>query len=144
MSNELVSLVNHIATPLPNTVEFALNRKVEHWYIASPFSSDDPEQTEIWVEQIKQITENFIILYPAVSVFSPVAYTAQFANSINPSAGWYKVCLHHLEKCDRLVIVQLEGWEKSAGIALEIGFANAKKMKISAIDVRRFKARIKK
>ena len=136
--SELITLVQHFSEPIPHPSELTDakdNVKLQHWYVASPFSSDDCKDTEKWVNQINLVTAFLIEAYPGVSIFTPVSYTSSFAHTkCKPPGGWYAACLHHLEKCNRIIIVALEGWEQSIGIAAEVGAAYVKRMKISMIN----------
>ena len=126
--SEMVDFINHIKVPIPE------NPAGEHWYIASPFSSNIPEQSQKWLERIIFTTGYLIEKYPHTTMYSPIAYTAQFAvKGVRPHTGWYATCLNDLEIRSRLVICEQEDWHNSVGIALEVGFAHCKGIPISTL-----------
>ena len=57
--------------------------------------------------------------------------TEQQARGVKPKKGWYLRDFDSLNKADRLVVLMLDGWENSIGVALEIAFALGKGLDIS-------------
>ena len=101
------------------------------WYIASPFSHEDPE-IRIQREADAKRAEVFINdTYDGVRAYSPIAETAdQERRGVVPQEGWYLYDFAMLAKADRLIVLKLEGWETSIGISLEIAFALGRKIPI--------------
>ena len=101
------------------------------WYIASPFSHEDPE-IRIQREADAKRAEAFINdTYDGVRAYSPIAETAdQERRGVVPQEGWYLYDFAMLAKADRLIVLKLEGWETSIGISLEIAFALGRKIPI--------------
>ena len=129
--SEIQTFINHVSVPIPK------NPSGEHWYIASPFSSNDPNETENWLEEITEIVGELILRYPEVAIFSPISYTSRFAlNGTKPQHGWLTICLNHIKRKDRLVIIGQKDWQFSTGIALEVGFAMSEGMSISFLELR--------
>lgn len=103
------------------------------WYIASPYSHPDPKVVEARIRELKEcvayVIENFHFAVP----FSPVLYTHSIQESgivVSPPEGWYAFDFAFLRKADRLIVLELEGWETSVGVALEIAFAQSRGMQI--------------
>ena len=103
------------------------------WYIASPYSHPHPEVVKARIRELKEcvayVIENFRFAVP----FSPVLYTHSLQESGvvgSPPEGWYAFDLAFLRKADRLIVLELEGWESSIGVALEIAFAQSRGMQI--------------
>ena len=101
------------------------------WYIASPFSHEDPE-IKIQREADAKRAEAFINdTYSGVRAYSPIAETAdQERRGVVPQEGWYLYDFSELDKSDILVVLMLDGWENSIGVALEIAFALGKRIPI--------------
>ena len=97
------------------------------WYIASPFSHEDPE-IKIQREADAKRAESFINEnYRGVRAYSPIAETAEKERrDVVPQEGWYLYDFSELDKSDGLIVLMLEGWQNSIGIALEIAFALGK------------------
>ena len=96
------------------------------FYIASPYSHHDPKVVEERVNDALKCVEH-ITLNWEVTPFSPVLYTHKIQESGTvPPKGWYAYDLGFLAKCDELIVLKLDGWNNSFGIALEIGFAMGK------------------
>lgn len=124
---ELETLVNHYATPFSP----AGKRDIEGvYYLASPYSSDDPAQTQKWVCEMRDLKPRFIHAFPSIVPLVPVLATDPFADC-EPAGGWYAFGLNLLNKADGMIIVQQEGWQESRGIMLELGFARAKGIPIA-------------
>lgn len=99
------------------------------WYIASPYSHPDPEVVEARVRELKECVAHMIENFSFAVPFSPVLYTHSLQESGvvgAPPAGWYAFDLAFLRKADRLIVLELEGWETSVGVAIEIAFAQSR------------------
>ena len=113
-------------------IDISQQRDGEVWYIASPYSHQDPEIEKQRVEDVTKAVLHISNRYPNVFPFSPVLYTVnlQRAGLEFPPAGWYQFDLWMLNNCQRLWVLELEGWQASMGIALEIAYAQAKHIPI--------------
>ena len=103
------------------------------WYIASPYSHPDPKVVEARVQELKECVTSMIENYSSAVPFSPVLYTLSLQESGlvgSPPEGWYAFDLAFLRKADRLIVLELEGWESSIGVALEIAFAQSRGLQI--------------
>ena len=103
------------------------------WYIASPYSSDDPSIVAQRVADVEKVVVQITTKYPDVSPFSPVLYTANLQEkglASGPPRGWYAFDFAFLRNADRLLVLKLDGWESSIGIALEVAFAEARGLPI--------------
>ena len=54
----------------------------------------------------------------------------QERRGVVPQEGWYLYDFSELDKSDILVVLMLDGWENSIGVALEIAFALGKRIPI--------------
>ena len=104
----------------------------EFWYIASPYSHEDPMVVERRVAAAKRAEDFIAEKYDIVTAYSPITRTTeQQKRGIKPKGGWYLYDFGILAKADRLVVLMLNGWEDSIGVALEIAFALGKGLGIS-------------
>ncbi len=98
-------------------------------YVATPYSKY-PGGLSLAFEEAARITA--YLLQRGVGAFSPIAHTHPIAiyGDINPldHSFWLPVDLPIINKSDALLVVKMDGWKKSKGIAWEIErFKKAKK-----------------
>ena len=95
------------------------------YYIASPYDHPDPAVMAQRVENVTKAVLHIIENWTHINPFSPVIYTSQLveAGLKTPKEGWYHFDLSNLKKADALFILELDGWQASTGISIEIGFA---------------------
>ena len=104
----------------------------ESWYIASPCSHEDPAVVESRVAAAKRVEVFMTENYSGITVYVPIASTTeQQKRGVKPKKGWYLYDFGILAKADRLIVLMLDGWEDSIGVALEIAFALGKGLSIS-------------
>ena len=98
------------------------------WYVASPYTHDDPEVVKHRVEECEKCVKAIIENYSNVVPFSPILYSQPLLQMgvESPGEGWYMFDLPFLRKADRLIVLKLDGWKSSIGVALEIAFARAR------------------
>ena len=97
-------------------------------YLASPYSHPDREVMDKRLDEITKITARLTERFgrDGMMVFSPIVYTAQLEKICDPPQGWYYADFQILSRCDRLLVIQMDGWQESKGIQLEIAFALGK------------------
>lgn len=94
-------------------------------YLAGPYAHIHEHVKSRRYEQLTFVTA--VLLRQGTTVFSPVTHC-------HPLAQQYKMPLDHdfwlnhdlaiLARCDKLLVLQLEGWEHSIGVQREIAFAD--------------------
>lgn len=124
---ELQSLINHHAILLPSDVQ-------GRYYLASPYTADDPAQTQKWVKEMIGIYPRVIQAYPSIVPLSPVIITPALADACVPASGRYAFGLELLEDAEGMIIVQQDGWQDSHSILVELGYAIAKGLPIALLD----------
>jgi len=93
-------------------------------YLASPYTTDDSELKENrYIEACKAAAR---LLSNGVNVICPIAATHGLHVHGNCSMRWnfwkeYDEEL--LSKCDGLIVLMLDGWDKSVGVQAEIEYA---------------------
>lgn len=120
-----------------------LKRFIQHapvtpslWYVASPYSHPEAAVRAKRVLAVRKCVLKMINDFDRVVPFSPVLYTVDFLSDMErPPEGWYRFDLAFLRKADRLVVLQLDGWETSMGIAIEIAFAESRGLPIGYYTV---------
>jgi hypothetical protein len=98
-------------------------------YVATPFSKYEEGMTVAY-EHACQVTGE--LLRYNINAFSPIvhSYGISAHANIDPldHKFWMRVDKPHMDKCDALVVAQLDGWDESIGVGMEIkAFRNAGK-----------------
>lgn len=102
-------------------------------YLASPYSSND------WPDDFKKAVENerFLnvqnvaaqLLAAGRLVFSPIAYSHQFATGFSGFGGcwqtWQEWDSALVARCDELWVLKLTGWDASVGVKAECALARS-------------------
>lgn len=103
---------------------FKRNKMNEIIYIASPYSHTDPAVVQSNFETVSkycaQCVKNGEVL------ISPITYghtLLTFEEMPSSWEFWTNFCLSILVKCDRIRVVKMDGWDKSAGVEGELSCA---------------------
>jgi hypothetical protein len=93
-------------------------------YVASPYTHDDP----LVVDQRFMAVRDYVTtqLRAGALYFSPIVYTHELAKAASlpgDAAFWFEFNFRMLKVCDKVIILKLQGWEKSIGVASEIAYA---------------------
>ena len=105
-------------------------------YLAAPYTHEDPNV--VW----RRLFDNGVLAAKLLAeghlVFSPLINSSEidaiFTNS-GTAFDWYTFDLRMLRKCDRLVVLMLDGWRESKGVGLEIAEAERLGMPIEYREV---------
>jgi nucleoside 2-deoxyribosyltransferase len=93
------------------------------WYLGSPYSRYryGPEAA---YERISH--QAAVLLREGVNAFSPIAHSHSLAThgGLDPVDHdyWMAKDRPYMEKCDGLIVCEMEGWQESRGLAHEIEF----------------------
>src|SRR5688572_30741405 len=89
-------------------------------YLASPYSHSDPTIREQRFHAACAATA--ALMREGHVVFSPVCHSHPLTARGLPGdwAFWQAQDLAHLERCDDLLVLMLDGWEQSAGVQAEL------------------------
>ena len=99
-------------------------------YLACPYSDESgrvrAERVAGSVRAMKWLVERGCV------VFNPLSHSdgvGDFGEEV-----WYALDLRVLEGCDHLLVLMLDGWDESFGVALEIEFALERGMGVDFLD----------
>lgn len=101
------------------------------YYLASPYTHSDPKVMQERFEQVCAVAGKLFNL--GIMVYSPIAHCHHIALGTKLPADyafWLKYNRLLLSKCDGLVVVSIEGYEKSAGIRAELAIAHELKIPV--------------
>lgn len=93
-------------------------------YLASPYSHPDPAVRESRYMAVCRAAANLIC--QRYIVFSPIVHShgiALHGNLAGDWNTWREFDLWFITRCDKLIILKLDGWKESAGIKAEIEIA---------------------
>lgn len=93
-------------------------------YLASPYTHEDPDVVE---KRVFDTEAKFVELFNLGKfVFAPTLYCHAVSKTY-ALGGSYKIwrpfCLEMLRRCDKLCVLQLDGWDSSVGVLNEIRLA---------------------
>lgn len=103
-------------------------------YLASPYSHPDPQVRESrHVAACKAAA--YLMEQLDLVVYSPIAHShpiEQHLRRAKPHEWWMRQCVAMLRRCEALYVLQLDGWEDSKGVGIEIHHARTLQMPIFA------------
>ncbi|HXH21718.1 MAG TPA: DUF1937 family protein [Dehalococcoidia bacterium] len=92
-------------------------------YLASPYSHPDPAVRERRFRTACRLAAAF--LRAGMLVFSPIAHSHPLVEFGLPTDWrfWERYDRAHLERCDEVVVLMMDGWKESAGVQAEVRIA---------------------
>lgn len=88
-------------------------------YLASPYSDPNPSVRELRFEMARLATAN--LLRQGLAVYSPIVYGKDLEKIIGTDyLSWKVMNDAMLESASSVVVLKLDGWEKSLGVTYEI------------------------
>lgn len=101
-------------------------------YLASPYSHSDHSVMEARYETVCKAAG--YLMKQGETVFAPIAHSHRIGQILGESAGahdfWLKQDFAILDKCDALIVLMIDGWQHSFGVAEEIKRAKERGMPI--------------
>jgi hypothetical protein len=92
-------------------------------YLASPYSHPDAAIRDERFRAACQAAAS--LLRSGRAVFSPIAHSHPLVEFGLPTDWefWQRCNVEHLQRCDELVVLTLDGWQESVGVQAEIRIA---------------------
>lgn len=90
-------------------------------YLAAPYSHPDPAVREARFREINRAAGE--LMAAGTLVYSPISHTHPILEVCGLPKGWEAYDRAMLSRCSRVIVLQLEGWEASVGVAAEIRIA---------------------
>lgn len=95
------------------------------WYLASPYTHDDPEILRLRFEQVSADAADLI--RAGLRIFSPIAHTHPIAEYGGIPHGdhtiWLPADKPIHDRCDGIIVDMIPGWDESKGIKMELEWA---------------------
>lgn len=104
-------------------------------YLGCPYSHDDREIQKKRFEQVTLVAAKMVAL--GIHVFSPITQSHVMRSQFDLPGGWEYWEANDrafLSVSDRLVVLKLDGWEKSVGLQAEIKMAESLRIPILYIE----------
>lgn len=106
-------------------------------YLASPYSHPDPAERQRRFEATCR--EAGRLMKRGMAVFSPIAHSHPIEQNFHDGKQeghefWLAQDFAVLRHCERLIVLRLEGWEASRGVAAEVEFAGRIGIPVLYID----------
>ena len=121
----------------------AKEKRLSMWYVACPYFHEDPEVMRQRISELAVCVKHILKNYEGVVVHAPVLSTLNIQAECGietPLMGWYAFDLAYIERMfsdwdDRLVVLEMDGWQTSKGVALEIQAARDRSIPIFFMTV---------
>lgn len=104
-------------------------------YLAAPYSDQDPAVTEERIQRLCEVDQQLML--SGVFTVSPLYKHMMFMHGVDLPGDWnywrdYSLSL--LPLCERLIVIQMPGWDSSTGVTAEIAYATDCGIPICYID----------
>ena len=87
-------------------------------YLASPYSHPSREVMELRFKLTRHYGAGCLRMH--LLIISPIVYCHQFADQGTTAESWTFLNNELMSMCDKLWVLQLDGWKESRGVAEEI------------------------
>lgn len=109
-------------------------------YLSSPYSNPDDAIREQNYKTVSLIAAQMV--YNGELAFSPISYGHNLSEfkemPANNWSFWYNFCIGFLLKSDKLIVVKMNGWDRSVGVAGEIEVAIKNNIPIEYMEPNEF------
>lgn len=111
------------------------NKKHELYYLASPYTHKNIDVMKIRAEIVTKAAVDLLRLN--VYVFAPIAYNAPWERHDLPGDWefWEPFDKAFVERMDAVVVLTIDGWDRSVGVKAEIEFANEKNIPVRYLSL---------
>lgn len=104
---------------------------MNYWYLASPYSKYEHGIRQAYVEICRQAA---LLVRAGVKIYCPIAHTHPIAvhGEIDPLAHeiWLPLDEPFIKNASGLIVCQMQGWQESYGIKVEMQWAKEHKLDI--------------
>lgn len=112
------------------------------YYLASPYTHKDPAIRKLRAELATEAAVK--LLHMGIFVFAPIPYNEPWEKYNLPGdwSFWADFDKSFVERCDGgLIVLMLDGWEKSTGVTAEIEFAKSLKLPVYYVTMEQIENR---
>lgn len=93
-------------------------------YLAAPYTHHDDVVCDIRARMVTYAAA--VLTECGLHVYSPLTHGHQLAaNAELPTEYWYwqSQCEYHVNACERVAVLMLDGWDESIGVQAEVDIA---------------------
>jgi hypothetical protein len=106
-------------------------------YLACPYAHETEHMEHKRYEQVTSVAAKLMLR--GLCIYSPITSMHYLARKVKANAiDWLQHDLVILARCDKLIVLQLEGWENSVGLKKEIAFASENNIPVEYITLGEF------
>ena len=91
-------------------------------YVAAPFTHSEASVREHWYRTACRVAA--ILMKSGITVFSPISHSVPIAEYIGEVEDdhnfWMSMDIPILHRCDEVLVLALNGWERSKGVKREL------------------------
>jgi hypothetical protein len=104
------------------------------YYLASPYSHEDQNVMKTRFDLVTKASAELMSL--GIFVYSPITHSHPMSEYGLPTTWdfWKEYDELFLSKCDALLVLKLDGWERSTGVTAEIDYAKLHEIEITYLD----------
>lgn len=99
-------------------------------YLASPYSSTDPEvilaRVDATANALARLIEQGHCVFSPIVHSHPIAHLVSFSpinHAEGELSGWMAFDFTFIDHCEEVWVLQIDGWDQSRGIAAEVEYA---------------------
>lgn len=104
-------------------------------YLASPYSHPDSRVREKRYRDVCSVAGD--LMKQGYLIFSPIAHSHSIAEMCELPTNWEYWSAHDhamLSNCEKLIVLKLDGWDKSVGVAAEVKIAEEMGIPVDYMD----------
>jgi hypothetical protein len=102
-------------------------------YLACPYTHAEEHMQHRRYQQVTTVAAN--LMRQGLCIYSPITSMHYLARRVRANAiDWLEHDLVILARCDKLIVLQLEGWEQSEGLRREIEFAKENNIPVEYME----------
>ncbi len=101
------------------------------YFIACPYSDPDSSVVEMRFQECTKVAAELtlkgIATYSQITMTHPIN---QYLLQQGKKVAWSEIDMAFLSRCDGLIVLTLDGWDRSSGVAAEIDYFKQKGMPV--------------
>lgn len=104
-------------------------------YVASPYSHPDSQVRQDRYREVSHVAAG-LVAGGEIAV-SPITYghtLLDFHDMPGDWEFWQAFCISLLAKCQKMLVVKMDGWQESRGVQAEIAYAKANRIEVEYIE----------
>lgn len=102
-------------------------------YLACPYTHEHDYIQHRRYEQVTRVA--YELMCAGLIIYSPITSMHYLSRHCKPNEiNWLHHDLAILARCDKLIVLQLKGWEDSEGLKQEIAFAMANNIPVEYME----------